>query len=259
MAANPALARRAVEWRAQNNAIRMAFGGETVGDFARRATGKSGKRSRPPSPDVRPIRDEPGFRAGGGAGATRIPDRAGLLPEWVRPARGLGAIALAVMLVCASATGVRTPSNGLAEAAVAAFVAFALPGGQPAEFATADSRVAEEWLCGRLGRPVRLPATPPGLGLVGARITPASHSAAAFLVYERGRSRVGLLVQRLDAPLPAAPTDAAAGTWRVALWTDADQGFALVGGPGDPSFSAVAAAFYDAPYDIDPPAPDRGS
>ena len=109
------------------------------------------------------------------------------------------------------------------------------------------------------GRARRIPATPPGLGLVGARITPASRSVAAFLVYETGRSRVGLVVQRLDAPSPAAPTVAAAGAWRVALWTDGDQGFALVGGPGDPSFSAVAAALYDALYNIDPPAPDRGS
>jgi len=264
MAANPALARRAVEWRAQNNAIRMAFGGETIGasslDLTRRAAGKSGRRSRTPSLDARLIDDEPGFRAGGAAEAARTPDRTGPLQgAGFRLARGLGAIAISLVLVCASATGVRAPSSGLAEAGMAAFAAFALPGGRPVEFATGDPRVAEEWLRGRLARPVRLPSTPAGLGLVGAWVTPASHSAAAFLVYETGRSSVGLLVQRLDAPSPAAPIVAATGALRVALWTDADQGFAVVGGPDEPSFSAIATALYRAPYEESPPAPDRGS
>src|SRR5215472_13616871 len=78
MAANPALVRRVARWRAQNNAIRMAFGGETAGaasfDFARRAGGKSGPQARPPLPEARLIRDDPGSRAGG-ADAARIPDR----------------------------------------------------------------------------------------------------------------------------------------------------------------------------------------
>src|SRR5262249_1168057 len=146
MAETPALARRAAEWRAQNNAIRIAFGGETTGgsssDFARRAVGKNGNRLRPLLPEARLIREEPGFRAGGMTEAARIPGRNGPLEgAWLWPARALAALAISLLLVCVSATGVRAPSNGLAEAGMAAFAAFALPGGQPLEIATGDSRV----------------------------------------------------------------------------------------------------------------------
>ena len=77
-----------------------------------------------------------------------------------------------------------SPPNGLGEAGVAAFRAFARPGVAPVELATGDRAESQEWLTTRLLRPVYLPATPSAVSLVGARIAPYPGAAAAFLVYK---------------------------------------------------------------------------
>ncbi len=264
MAANPALSRRVARWRAQNAAIRAAFDGARAGafsiDFDRPANDKAGKGRRAASPNPRLAREQASRSNAGGAGHFRIATETGASdPIWPRLGQPLGLLALSGFLICASASGSALPSNRLGEAGVAAFGAFALPGGLPVELATRDPGIAENWLTARLARPVYLPATPSNVSLVGARIAPASRSSAAFLVYETDRSRLGLLVQSLDAPPRKAPEAIDAGGWNAAVWTSAGQAFVLVGDLDASSLRGIATAFFDAPYELDPPSPERGS
>ena len=265
MAGNPALSQRAARWRTQNNAIRAAFVGESARafslDLGRQANDQVGKGRRSASPDVRLAPAQAGTRSSaGGAGPTRVSAQTGeLKATWPGPAQRLALGALSACVICVWASGPAAPSNRLGEAGVAAFGAFALPGSPPVEFANRDPIIAQTWLAARLGRPVYLPATPASVSLVGARIAPASRSAAAFLVYDIDGSRLGLLVQSLDAPSPAPPRILQTGGWNVAAWTSAGQECVLIGDLDAPSLRAIATAFFNARYEPDPPTPERGS
>ena len=260
LAGDPALWRRAARWRAQNNAIRAAFDRDGAREFAvdlgLHANNKMGKTRRSASPGVRLARAQAASRPGAdGAGAPRLPTPT--KRPWL--AAKLGVAALSVGLVCAWAPGPTTPSNLFGEAGAAAFGAFALPGSPPVELASRDPQTARTWLTAHLGRPVYLPETPANLSLVGARIAPASRSAAAFVVYDTDRGRLGLLVQSLDAPPRTPPRILQAGDRNVVVWTRAGQEYALVGDFDAPSLRAIATAFFKARYEPDPATPERGS
>ena len=155
MAEDPALARRATMWRAQNSAIRSAFDGEGPRAFSisivRHQNEVPGKGRRPASVGDRPGREQlsrsslPGLDD-----ASRIAAKVGAagafrpLPSW-----RLGLAAVFVCLVCVwSPAAPVIPAKGLGEAAVAAFRAFVRPGVAPVEFATGDTwgiaRVADD-------------------------------------------------------------------------------------------------------------------
>ena len=145
MAQDPALARRATLWRAQNSAIRAAFDGEGARAFSisivrhqneilgkgRRSATVGGKPSydqlpRPTSPTI--------------AGASRFSAKVAA-PNPFRPSLlwRLGLAALSVCLACVWAPAATVvPAKALGEAGVAAFRAFARPGVEPVEFATGD-------------------------------------------------------------------------------------------------------------------------
>ena len=152
------------------------------------------------------------------------------------------------------------PAKGLGEAGVAAFQAFARPGVDPVEYATADTTAAEAWLTARLTRPVHLPATPAAIRLVGARIAPYPGAPAAFLVYKAAQDRpVGLLIQSLDAPPTSTPQLLASADGRIAAtWTRRSQGFALVGDLDPTSLLKTAADFADQPAEAVQAMPERG-
>ena len=155
MAEDPALARRATMWRAQNSAIRSAFDGEGPRAFSisivRHQNEVPGKGRRPASVGDRPGREQlsrsslPGLDD-----ASRIAAKVGAagafrpLPSW-----RLGLATVFAFLVCVwSPAAPVIPAKGLGEAAVAAFRAFVRPGVAPVEFATGDSgesqRVADD-------------------------------------------------------------------------------------------------------------------
>ncbi len=260
MAEDPALLQRAARWRAQNNAIRAAFDGEGAWSIAngpgRKANDHFGNARRPATPTVRLAREQGECRpVASGENALRIPAGAGT----ARLVGRLGLAALSVFLICAWAPGQRAPSDRFAEAGVTAFGAFAQSGSPPVEFANHEPGAVRTWLTVRLNRPLYLPATPNALNLIGARIAPATGAAAAFLVYETNRNRLGMLVQPLDAPLQTAPRVLQIGSRKAALWTSAGQGYVLVGDVDALSLRAIAGAFFSAGYALDPPAPERGS
>jgi anti-sigma factor RsiW len=265
MTEDPALARRARMWRAQNNAIRSAFDVEGPRAFSisvvRHQNEAPGNGRRPASIAAGPDREQLSRSSSPALeDASRIVARVSAasafrpFPFW-----RLGLAAAFVCMVCIwSPAAPVVPAKGLGEAAVAAFRAFVRPGVAPIEF-TGDSGQSQEWLTTRLLHPVYLPATPSAIDLVGARIAPYPGSPAAFLIYNSKERYAGLLVQSLDAPMTTAPVLLAADGRNAVIWTWRGQGFALVGDLDAPSLLKIAKDLFDPPGEAVQRLPERGS
>jgi anti-sigma factor RsiW len=264
MAEDPALARRAALWRAQNSAIRAAFEGEGARAFsisivrhhneapsnARRSAGVGGKPSEQPTQLSSPAT----------ANASRFSAKAAAPYAFRSPLLwrlGIGALFASLAFIWAPAAPV-VPAKELGKAGVAAFQAFTRSGVEPVEFATSDRIESQAWLTTRLTHPVTLPATPSAVRLLGARIAPYPGSPAAFLVYKSQDGPVGLLIQFLDAPAARAPQLLAADGRAAAVWTWRNQGFALVGDLDPRSLLMIATDFFGPPIDRAQTAPERG-
>ena len=266
MTQDPALARRATEWRAQNSAIRTAFDTEGARAFSisviRHRNETLSKVGVSAAVDDRPSRDGPLRRSSpAGPQAWRFSAKVAA-PDVFRPSlvwqAGLAALSVFLALVWAPAATV-LPAQELGKAGVAAFQAFVRPGVEPVEFATSDGIEAQAWLTTRLMHSVTLPATPSANRLLGARIAPYPGSPAAFLVYESQGRRVGLLIRSLDAPANQAPQLLAALDGSTAtVWTWRGQGFALVGDPDATSLLKIATDFFDPPVEAPQGSPERG-
>jgi anti-sigma factor RsiW len=265
MAQDPALARRAAAWRAQNSAIRAAFDSEGAKTFSISAVrhqnetlakGRRPATSGGKSPGEPPMRQPSPAIVDASRFSPRViaPDAFQRLLLW-RP--GLAALSLCLACIWAPAAAV-VPAKRLGEAGVAAFQAFARPGVEAAEYATSDEAEAQRWLTTRLTHPVYLPPAPSAAKLVGARIAPYPGAPAAFLVYKSPQGALGLLIRDLDAPAPKAPQLLAADGRYAAVWTWRGQGFALVGDPDGASLLNIANDFFDAPVEADQAAPERG-
>jgi anti-sigma factor RsiW len=261
---DPALARRAMLWRTQNGAIRMAFDSDDAKAFSivRQQIETLGKGRRSAAVGGKPSCGEPMQLSSPTIADASLFSAKAVAPTRFRPwiLWGLGFAALSVCLsfVWAPATIV-APSNQLGKAAVAAFQAFARPGVEPVEFASGERTEAQAWLTARLTHPVYIPADPSAVPLVGARIAPYSGSPAAFLVYESQQRAVGLLIQSLDAPATNAPRLlAAADGSPAAVWTWRSQGFALVGDLDAALLLKIATDFFDPPVEAAQTAPERG-
>ena len=254
MAQDPALARRAALWRAQNSAIRAAFDGEGARAFSIAAVRGQNeiliKGLPPAAARGRPSGEQPARSpAPAVADALISPARArapGALRLSLLWRLGLAALSVCVACVWAPAAAV-VPAKRLAEAGVAAFRAFVRPGVAPVELATSDTTEAEAWLRTRLMHALALPAPPPAVSLAGARIAPYPGAAAAFLVYKAQERSLGLLIQTLDAPPTRAPELLAADGGAAAVWTWRGEGFALIGDLDASSLLKIANAFFDPP------------
>jgi anti-sigma factor RsiW len=236
---DPALARRAMRWKAQNQAIRAAFGGDNlrarVLDLGRQANENvGGDRHRPTGAMTRRADASPArtIRAGAPTRTPASPDPAPSKAVGSTPLKAAAALALAGFLISASLpTGNSEPVRSLNEAGIAAYRAFAASPRAPLEFAARDPNAVATWLAAQLQRDIPVPASAPaGLTLIGARVAPGGGSSAAFLIYEtQNQRRVGLLVQPLDAPAPLGPDFTTINTLTAATWTGSGHGFALVG------------------------------
>jgi anti-sigma factor RsiW len=265
MEEDPALARRAATWRAQNSAIRSALDGESPRAFAisivRHQNEIPGKGRRPGSAAGRPSREQLSRPSLSGLDdALRIAADVGAEDAFrTSPPWRLGLAALIVCLLCVWSPPTPVfPAKGVGEAAAVAFRAFVRPGVAPVEFASGDRDEVQEWLTTRLSRPVYLPA-PPTVGLVGARIAPYPSAPAAFLVYSAQERMVGLLVRPLDAPVTREPELLAADGRSAAVWAWGGQGFALVGDLDALSLLRIANDLFEPPAEGAQAIPDRGS
>ena len=256
MAQDPALARRAALWRAQNGAIRAAFDGEGARAFSIAAARSRNeiliKGRRPAAAGGRALSDEPPRSSAPAVAGASLSSAKVSAPGALRLSLlwrlGVAALSLSLACVWAPAASV-VPAKRLAEAGVAAFRAFVRPGVQPVELATGDRAEAQAWLRTRLMHALALPATPPAISLVGARIAPYPRAAAAFLVYQTQERPLGLLVQSLDAPAPRAPELRAADGGAAAVWTWRGEEFALTGDLDASSLMKIANAFFDPPVE----------
>jgi anti-sigma factor RsiW len=261
---DPALARRAAAWRAQNSAIRAALDGDGAKAFSislvrhqnevlsrgRRSATVGGRPGEPPArPQLTAVVDSTRSSAEAGKSSALRP------PLLWRLALAALAIGLACIWVPAA---VVVPAKELGAADVAAFRAFARPGVASVELATGDRIEAETWLTTRLMHPVYLPETPSAVRLIGARIAPYPGAPAAFLLYRFQDRPLGLLVQPLDAPQPEAPRLLGADGGYAAVWTSHDQGFALVGDLDTRSLLKIATGFLDLPAEAAQASPERG-
>jgi anti-sigma factor RsiW len=265
MAQDPALARRAAAWRAQNGAIRAALDGEGAKAFSisivRHQNEVVSKGRRSATAGGRPSCEQPARSSLAAVADAARPSARVDAPGALRPPLlwrlALAVLSIGLAWVWAPAATV-VPAKGLGEADVAAFRAFARPGVAPVELATGDRTESEAWLTTRLMHPVYLPATPSAIRLVGARIAPYPGAAAAFLVYRSQDRPVGLLVQSLDAPAPRAPQLLAADGGYAAVWTWRGEGFALVGDLDTTSLLKIATDFFDRPVEAAQAMPERG-
>jgi anti-sigma factor RsiW len=265
MAQDPALARRAAQWRAQNSAIRAAFDAESARTFSistvRHQNESFGRARRPATPGARPSYEPPAQQSPPTiVEAARLPAKAaatGAL-RWSLVWRlGLAVLSLGLACVWTPAATV-VPAKQLAEAGVAAFQAFARLGVEPVEFATSDGTQAQAWLTARFTHPVTLPDTPAGVKLIGARIAPYPGAPAAFLMYKSQDGALGLLIRSLDAPAARAPQLLAADGHDAAIWTWRGQGLALVGDPAAPSLLKIATELFGPPVEAAQAMPERG-
>ncbi len=264
MAQDPALARRAAEWRAQNSAIRAALDGEGAKAFSIslvRHQSEVPSRGRRPATVGGRLGDQPARSSlTAVAVAPRSSAEAGK-PSALRPSLlwRLALAALSIGLACVWApAAIVVPAKELGEAGVAAFRAFARPGVAPVELATSDRTEAEAWLTTRLMHPVYLPGTPSAVRLTGARIAPYPGAPAAFLLYRTQDKPLGLLIQSLDAPQSTAPRLVDADGGHAAVWTSRGEGFALVGDLDPASLLKIATGFFVPPAEAAQAAPERG-
>jgi anti-sigma factor RsiW len=261
MVQDPALARQALQWRAQNSAIRAAFDGEGARAFSisvvRPQNETFGRAKRAPAAGGKPFSEQPSsFTI---VEAARFSAKAAAPGAFRRPLlwrSGLAALSLFLASVWAPAATV-VPAERLAEAGVAAFQAFARPGVEPVEFATSDGTAAEAWLTARLAHPVALPAIPAAIRLIGARIAPYPGAPAAFLIYKSPDGALGLLIRSLDSPDTTAPQLMTADGHTAAVWTERGQGLALVGDPDAASLLRIATQFSGPPVEAQA-MPERG-
>jgi anti-sigma factor RsiW len=265
MAQDPALARRAALWRAQNNAIRTAFDGEGARAFpisiVRHQNETFGRTARSGATGAKPSGEQPPRPTLSAVAETRRPAAKILARDglrlWLVWRLGLAVLSVCLAFVWAPG-GTVVPGERLGEAGVAAFRAFVRPGVEPVEFATGNTAEAQAWLTTRLGRPVYLPATPEAIKLIGARIAPYPAASAAFLVYKSQDRLLGLLVQSLDAPGATALQLLAADGGAAAIWTWRGQGLALVGDLEGAALLKIAAEFADSRAEAAQPMPERG-
>jgi anti-sigma factor RsiW len=265
MAQDPAIARRAALWRAQNSAIRAAFDGEGARAFpisiVRPQNETFGRAARSGAAGAKPSGEQPPRPTLSAVAETRRPlakvSARDAVRPWLEWRLGLAVLSVCLAFVWAPAATI-VPGERLGEAGVAAFQAFARPGVEPVEFATSYAAEAQAWLTTRLRRPVYLPATPSALKLIGARIAPYPAASAAFLVYKAQDRAIGLLVQSLDAPPTTAPQPLAADGGAATIWTWRGQGLALVGDLDGAALLKIAADFADPPAEAAQPMPERG-
>jgi anti-sigma factor RsiW len=265
MAQDPALARQAAQWRAQNSAIRAAFDGEGARAFSIsivRPQNEPFGRAKRTAPGGGKPSSEPPAQASSLTivDAARFSARAAASDAFQRPLLwwlGLAALAFGLAIVWSPAAIV-VPTQRLGEAGVATFQAFARPGVQPVEFATSEGTEAEAWLTARLGRPLHLPATPAAVRLLGARIAPYPGGPAAFLIYKSPDGALGLLIRSLDAPEATAPQLIAADGHAAAVWTERGQGLALVSDLDATSLMRIATEFSGPPVEAAQAMPERG-
>jgi len=238
MAAEPDIRRQIEEWRRQNEAIRAAFGSSREWPTPIRA--QTSANENPPAEwmpqPIKSVRASPRLVVSASpaqalVGAeTLIPLRQASITRKASPLLSVLA-AGAALLASVSSANVTSQPKEMVGASLSAYRTYASGRSNPVEFATSNAGALKNWLAPQLSRASPIPDfSDYGLTLRGGRIVPGGRSPAAFLLYETSaHSRVGLLIEPLDAPAPAASQVSSDHGLATAYWTDSGYGFALTG------------------------------
>ncbi len=226
---DPALRRQVALWQSQNEAIRAAYDAPASARAPLELSANANenvsawmKSAIPKQPGAAPRRANSEARAASAAPSARF--------RALRRRAAAAALA-AIVLVVSGPGGPTPPHDRLAEAALAAYRAFAAAADAPIEFRTRDPQALTKWLTPQFARGIAVPGfSSDALTLLGARVAPGSRASAAFLVYQdRGGERVGLLIEPLDDPAPSKPSLRRSDGVSLAAWTGAGHGFVAAG------------------------------
>ncbi len=116
----------------------------------------------------------------------------------------VSAVAAAAAIVAVVLLSGRTPPALIADL-VDKHMAYAQVD-RPAEFASADPAAVTEWFRARAGMRVTVPDySPSGIHLTGARLAEAQERAAAYLLYEKGRTLLSVFIVPVAASEAGLP------------------------------------------------------
>ncbi|KFE36245.1 anti-sigma factor family protein [Thioclava atlantica] len=199
--ADPALAEKAAQMRADREALRAAFA---------------------------PIHDEPV--------PGHLRPAAPAAPDWRRLAAGAVLFALGIGAGWGAArwegpqtAPARAPLNELVSEAQVAHAVYSVEVAHPVEVAADQQTHLMAWLSKRLGHPLSAPdLSGQGYTLVGGRLLPSDKGPAAQLMYENaGGLRVTLYVTALDSGETAFRLEQGKNGVSSLIWVDQGYGFAL--------------------------------
>jgi anti-sigma factor RsiW len=220
-ARDPLLAAREAEWERQDAALRALYG---------------------------PIAEEPlpaRYRAliDGANTEASVPG------HWRMIAAALALLAIGVAGGWSLATiqGSSSAGTALAQEALRAHETYVTEVAHPVEVRAADERHLVTWLSRRLGHPIAVPnLTAHGYTLMGGRVVPEDHGAAALMMYEDGEGRrLTLYVARAPGGKETAFRFLERDGVRAFWWIDEDLGCAVIGDLPKESLRAIAVSAYD--------------
>ena len=225
---------RVEAWQAQNEAIRLAFGGAPKPRSAT-AFGRPSNENNPPAKagagraKSASTQDNPSLAASGGVAA-----RSGPTPA-VTAAIGAAAFLIPMLSFCGGPPDPREPLMQRAATALRAAEPYA---DTRLDFVSEDPRAVAAWLAPRFARLPPEQLATPGLTLLGVRIVPGLDAAAALVLFEDAKgARAGLLLEPTDALPDLPPIGGRAGDEIRVAGAENDFAYAAVG----PERSGVAA------------------
>jgi anti-sigma factor RsiW len=224
---------RVEAWQAQNEAIRLAFGGapklRSVTSF-----GRPSNENNPPTKPGAPRAKSAPPRENGAVAATSGATPRRSIPA-VTAAVGAAAFLLPMLYFCG---GPPDPRGPLMQRAATALRAAEPDADTRLDFASEDPRAVSAWLAPRFARLPPEQLATPGLTLLGVRIVPGLDAAAALVLFEDARgARSGLLLEPTDALPDLPPIGGRAGDQVFVAGAENAFEYAAVG----PERSGVAA------------------
>ena len=213
---------RVEAWEAQNEAIRLSFGGAVKPRLAVAASRPGNENGAPPS---RPRKRRP---IGG--------KRPKAQTRWFWRAVGASVACVAALTVCGG--GPVDPRGALAQRAAEAVRAMAPLADTRLDLASDDPRAVSQWLAPHFAKldPRRL--APTGWSLLGVRLVPGLSTVAALVLYEDALGgKAGLMLEPTDGTPEAPPAIRAEGDETLISGVGAGFAYAAAG----PSRSGVGA------------------
>jgi len=144
-------------------------------------------------------------------------------------------------------TSPATASQTLAANAMRAYETYVVEVAHPVEVAASDADHLNAWISKRLGHQTRPPDfAAAGFTLMGGRIVPSDHGAAALYMYENADGqRITLYIAPQGASSTTAFQFAEQGATQSFYWMDRDLSYAVVGTVPREVLRSIALAAYD--------------